>query len=308
MIFPNKVGGLSGWARMLTSLGLAVVILTTGLLGWTLTSLRQERARVADEQERLDRAAQALREAAAASRLEFQTLLDETAVAPKQPAAVAHFDELLHAQLNANPAASVRAALNRLEAQAHHLIQLCDTVMVWRTNYSVVWEDLHRQRTMLLVRNQITQLRGALETLEGRHRLEAAKIIAAGAPPPAGKPSGWPRRFCCSKATSKATTLRTSRRSSPNSRNWWNCSAGRRNMTKSGRPQGRQQTQAGTGSFEPFHQAYGSGADVLSPEYIENIRIALFGGSGGLMPCLRVICVALRRVATAAGAGAIKRR
>src|SRR5258708_21836289 len=55
-----------------------------------------------------------------------------------------------------------------------YLADVARSAAAWRTKYDAVWEDLSQQRTLGLVRNQVTQLRGAVEMFEGRRRLDEA--------------------------------------------------------------------------------------------------------------------------------------
>ena len=77
MNFPQKRNRIVWLVRFLTLIGLAMVVTTTGLVGWTLAGMRRERAEVAAEEKRLDRASHQLREYAGLSQTEIAARLAE---------------------------------------------------------------------------------------------------------------------------------------------------------------------------------------------------------------------------------------
>ena len=159
--------------RVLTGLGLLMVVITIGLIGWTLTRVRAERALATAEQEQLTTASDALRERAVASRVELETVLDETRPFTNQVQAIPRLLEFILRQ-PAQALVGGRAAsdpftplLPRLAAAAQHGPE-------WRASYDPVWQDVSQQRTLGQGRTLITQLRSAVEALEGRRRLDDA--------------------------------------------------------------------------------------------------------------------------------------
>lgn len=174
-MLPQQGNRILWLVRSLTILGLSLVLLTTGLIGWTLARVRQERARAVVEQEHLEQAARALRETATACRLELHTLLDETATV-SQPVLVAdRFDALVHTQLLAASDPAVRSTLHGLDTHAERLGEVARRAEIWRTNYLTVWDDLRQQRTLGRVRAHLALLRSTVEALEGQRHLAAAR-------------------------------------------------------------------------------------------------------------------------------------
>jgi PAS domain S-box-containing protein len=175
MMLPQKRNGIVWLVRILTVIGLAMVVTTTGLVGWTLAGMRRERAEVTAEEARLDRASHQLRESESASRTEIQTALDETIPwKTKEPSAAEDFAALIHRQRNSLAFSTVVKPLDKLSDHAANLTEIAASARSWRTSYMAVWEDLREQRTMGRVRQLINQLRNAMETLEGRQRRDDA--------------------------------------------------------------------------------------------------------------------------------------
>ncbi len=73
--------------RWLTAIGLFTVLITIGLVGWTLTKVRSERVRAAAEQVQLNGTSQGLRDRALDYRRNIRAVLDESAGFPARNAA-----------------------------------------------------------------------------------------------------------------------------------------------------------------------------------------------------------------------------
>jgi len=78
MNLPHQGHRIVWLVRLLTIIGLLTVISTIGLVGWTLAHVRTERALAIAERDPLNRVSDELRQRAAESRVELQTVLDET--------------------------------------------------------------------------------------------------------------------------------------------------------------------------------------------------------------------------------------
>ncbi|MBI3418234.1 MAG: PAS domain S-box protein [Verrucomicrobia bacterium] len=159
--------------RALTGLGLLMVVITIGIIGWTLARVRTERGLATAEQEQLNGASDQLRQRAVASRVELQAMLDETLSLTNRAQAVPGLIEFIADQ----PDQSYSGARPMSEQFAPLIGRLADVSrrgQEWRASYDPVWQDVSRQRTLGQVRALITQLRGAVEALEGRRRLDDA--------------------------------------------------------------------------------------------------------------------------------------
>jgi PAS domain S-box-containing protein len=133
---PSRILGL---VKLLTVIGLLTMVVTLSLVGWTLARVRNERAQGQEEKLELEQAAQTLHETSALGQQEILNLLTET------PGIVTHQSR-----------AAARAQL-------------------WHSNYQRILPDLKTQHSLGLVREASAQLRAAVDSLEGRRRLEDAQ-------------------------------------------------------------------------------------------------------------------------------------
>ena len=159
--------------RALVGLGLLMVGITIGIIGWTLGQVRTERALATAEQEQLKRASDQLRQRAVESRVELQAVLDETRPFTNRVHAIPRLMEFILSQPeHASP--GIRSASEQFTPLIPQLAAAVQHGTEWRASYDPVWQDVSRQRTLGEARALITQLRGAVEALEGRRRLAAA--------------------------------------------------------------------------------------------------------------------------------------
>lgn len=171
----NRKGHRIVWfIRGLISTGLLMVAISQGMIGWTLYHIRTERAQATSEQRQLNQASDQLRQLIANSRWQIQTSLDETTLAPSGNPAVPALAKFIRVLLNAHPDASLATPLMELDKEVSQLSDLSDRGSAWRNSYEVVWSDISQQSSMGKVRTHITQLRNAVDALEGQHRLDDA--------------------------------------------------------------------------------------------------------------------------------------
>jgi signal transduction histidine kinase len=171
----NRKGHQIVWfIRGLISTGLLMVAISQGMIGWTLYHIRTERAQATNEQRQLNQASDQLRQLIANSRWQIQTSLDETTLAPTGNPAVPALAKFIRVLLNAHPDASLAPPLMELDKEVSQLSDLSDRGSAWRNSYEVVWSDISQQVSMGKVRILITQLRDAVDALEGQHRLDDA--------------------------------------------------------------------------------------------------------------------------------------
>jgi PAS domain S-box-containing protein len=165
--------------RALTSTGLLTVAVIVAIFGWRLVGVRTERQRATETQRRLDQTSSTLRQMAIESRAAILATLDETATLPK-PGSAANLVQFIQWETHSHPDdasvsdTSVTTSLNQVGSQASNLAELSTMADAWRGKYDVVWDDIQRQKTIGKVRNQIAQLRNAVDQLDGRHRLAEA--------------------------------------------------------------------------------------------------------------------------------------
>jgi PAS domain S-box-containing protein len=159
--------------RLLTAVGLTAIILLIGLVGHQLGSIHTERVKLLNEQERLYRMSEEILRRSTESRGEIIAILDETAIAGTSGAA-AGLAEMVDHLLGSTDHPFAPGALKQLDALTGSLTEVERRAVAWRPHYDPVWQDVRQQRTMGQVRDLITGLRGAVETLAGRRRLQEA--------------------------------------------------------------------------------------------------------------------------------------
>jgi len=160
--------------RVLASLGLLMVVITIGLIGFTLAHVRTERALAITEQDQLNRASDELSQRAVDSRVELQTVLDETLSLTNQTQAVAGLIKAIGSLSSVQNRSDGSVAAAQFAPLCARLTEVSQQGQQWRTSYDKVWDDVRHQRTLGQVRGLITQICNDVDDLEGRHRLEQA--------------------------------------------------------------------------------------------------------------------------------------
>ena len=158
----------------LVGVAFAAGMITIGVIGWTLSKVRTERSELIQHEQNLVRTSEEVSKLALESRTEIEGLLQGGAVQTGKGRAIGEWSGLIRQQLNSTPDETLRPTLNRLEASVADLESLWERSGTWNTQYLVASEDLKEQRTLAEVRGIIHTLSAAVETLEGRHRLQEA--------------------------------------------------------------------------------------------------------------------------------------
>jgi PAS domain S-box-containing protein len=160
--------------RALAGVGLFLILITIGVMGWTLSTVRAERTRAADEQEALKATMAELRERADASRADVRRMLDETQPTDGRTAGISGLIEFLHRQNDrANQAEGVGAS----RQFAHLIARLADVSqqgLAWRASYEPIWQDVRQQRTVGQARDLVARLARGIDEIDGRRRLDDA--------------------------------------------------------------------------------------------------------------------------------------
>jgi PAS domain S-box-containing protein len=170
---PQENRRIFWMVRLLAAVGLTTIILLIGLVGLQISSIHTERVKLQKEQERLYQTSDEILRRSSEARGEIIAILDDNALARKSGAAetLAEMADRLLSSTN-NP--SALDALKQLDTLTGRLAEVERRALAWRAHYDTVWQDLRQQRTMGQMRDLITGLRGAVETLEGRQRLQEA--------------------------------------------------------------------------------------------------------------------------------------
>ena len=167
--------GIVRLVRVLTAIGLLTVAVFTGLVGWTLKTMRIARTRMAVERDQMDETSNVLRDRAIDTRNRLRAVLDEKAVLEDRKLIDAGLSEYIRTLTGTYTDADVQIALKQFTPLVVRVDDFSTLAYTWRGSYDLVWKDLSQQRTLERARSLIAQLRAAVETLEGRRRLEEAK-------------------------------------------------------------------------------------------------------------------------------------
>ena len=159
--------------RALTGTGLLVVVITIGLIGWTLSRVRRERDGAAVEQAALNRVADKLNRCAVESRTQLEADLDETLTPTGASAALPSLATFITWQ-SARAGSISRTVSEQFGPLVPQLTGLAGRGRDWRERYDRVWPDVSQQLTLSQVRTLLSQLRSGIEIVEGRRRLEDA--------------------------------------------------------------------------------------------------------------------------------------
>ncbi len=160
---------------ILTCTGLLVVGIMLGLIGWTLTQVRSQRAQATVEMDQLNRASDQLRRLTGESWAQIDATFDENAKLSTSSDPISDLSQFVRSQFQSNPDPTVQAPLKRLGEAVSRLDNFNLRASTWRGNYDLVWFDIRNERTMKVIRAMIAQLRGQVDAAEGERRLAEAQ-------------------------------------------------------------------------------------------------------------------------------------
>ena len=160
--------------RSLTATGLLMVVITVGLLGGTLSAMRKHRAQLAQAEDELKQSSERLSQGAWESRGEIMGILGDETFATDGQHSIIDLGKYVHHELVAQADPLAQAALLKLQTLTADLVALRERAVAWRAGYDIVRADFDSERTIGQVRSLITQLRGAMDAAQGHRRLEEA--------------------------------------------------------------------------------------------------------------------------------------
>ena len=111
-------------------------------------------------------------QSAAGARKEVEAMLDEYNPAYNQSSSVFGFLKTANQLLNSTDSSVGAIPLQQLNSLTDALVSLQQRAHVWQTKYGIIWEDLGQERTLGLVRNELTDLRRSIDAEQGRRRLQ----------------------------------------------------------------------------------------------------------------------------------------
>ena len=159
---------------LLVAVAFTVVVVTIGIIGWTLSNVRTERAKMVEEQQRLEEASGEISRLASKSREEILALLGEGAAPTANGEAISKLRDRVKQQLGLTTDATLVRMLQKAELSVGELELLWKRADVWKSHYSIVRQDINQQRTLQGVRDVLSSLGAVVETLEGKRRLMEA--------------------------------------------------------------------------------------------------------------------------------------
>jgi two-component system sensor histidine kinase/response regulator len=158
--------------RLLGVLGVVMVAVTIGRLGFQQRYVRTNRIRLQEQQEFLDQTARAILQGAGDVRKEVQIALDENIPFTSKPDAATRLEETARQLRQSTTDPSIHFALNRLDSAATSMAAVEKTAVDWRRHYEADLASLAQKRVE--VRNYLAALRNGAELRDGRQRLQQA--------------------------------------------------------------------------------------------------------------------------------------
>ncbi len=160
---------------LLVAIGMATIVVMILLVGRQIDSRREERAKILDEQAHLYSAAQGVLRYITESRGEFLAILDENTPFANNANAADNLEKTVDRLLvEANISTLAPDVFMRLNTLTHRLIDVHLRALDWRARNDVMREDVSQQRTIGEVRAAIVALCGAVDSIQGRARLQDA--------------------------------------------------------------------------------------------------------------------------------------
>ena len=160
--------------RLLGALGLAIVVVMIGQSGLQLKSIRTSRMRFQEEQSALNQASQEIFQRTVEARKDIEGVLDENIPLSQRSDTVTRLSRTVHQLLNSISGTVASTSLQKLDSLANDMAAIEQSALFWRSKYDVVWKDESERRTSGRVDNLIIALRGVVQTVEGKRRLQEA--------------------------------------------------------------------------------------------------------------------------------------
>lgn len=162
---------------LVVTIGLVAGIASNGYIGLTLYELNREQLRLFEQESRLGQTSQRLRQLGQEAQGIIRALLqlDFSPESADFPTAAFTTTFAEFRQASALPEKELLAA--ETEQAVARLQILWSEAVAWRERYAQVYTDSQQKQTLNQVRDQLQQLRAALESFEGRQRLQAAQQL-----------------------------------------------------------------------------------------------------------------------------------
>jgi PAS domain S-box-containing protein len=170
---PGETRRVIWLVRLLTAVGLATIIVLIGLVGHQIKAIHTERDKLRRDQATLEEMSREILRRSSEARSEIIAILDDSVRSEKSGAA-ASLAEMVRSMIGSSHNPFGPAALKELDTLTERLASIERRALVWRMGYDPIWRDVQQQLSMVEVRDLVTSVRGAVETLEGGQQLREA--------------------------------------------------------------------------------------------------------------------------------------
>jgi len=158
----------------LVALACGVGLVSIGLVWWTLSEVQEDRVRLMATEAELLEIGELVERLGRDFGLEVEKQLNAQKTVQEDPTILENLEAFIEKHLEETNVEEIHPALMGLKTIVVDLKVLWLQVLDWRKNYEGVLDDLTQQKSLRGVRHQLQDIRGALETLEGTHRLQRA--------------------------------------------------------------------------------------------------------------------------------------
>ena len=162
---------------LLVALSLLAGTGTLGLIGWTLSTVRDGKENLIRTETQWAQVSRLLQQRADNGITSIESLLAGSTDRKFAKTAIQEFQQEIERYLFKKPDASIHKILQNLQVASHRLQELSTRATNWSGQYQQVMQDRRDQRTLNNTRQYLHRVREQIQTLEGRRRLvEAIKL------------------------------------------------------------------------------------------------------------------------------------
>jgi len=171
---PNESRRILWFVWSLVAIGVLTIAGIIGFVGWTLSEVRSDRARLVEQEKELAGAQNTIEELVGQIDAEIEARLNPAKRISSKEDSFRPLQDFLHQRARDHQTEDATILLHQLETEANTLQELLGRTKTWRTSYEEVAQDINGQHSLKAVREQLIHIRGSVETLEGSRRLQEA--------------------------------------------------------------------------------------------------------------------------------------
>jgi signal transduction histidine kinase len=177
MSHPRQGRRITLLVWLVVAIGLVAGIVSNSFIGMTLFELNREQLHLLEQESRFAQASQRLRQLGQEAQGGIRGLLQLDLATGDAAFPAEEFARTL-AEFRQPASVPEKAALvGETEGATLLLEKLWGEAAAWRERYARVYEDSQQKQTLNRVRDRLHKLRAALETFEGRQRLQEAQQL-----------------------------------------------------------------------------------------------------------------------------------